>query len=119
MAPLLHHALGHLRQPLIWEPGEFLRDVDLAAFARVSGHAAGYESRGRPALPAGSESAGGARLAVHPAWSARAGLAVLRGGGVQSAQPLVDRDAGYCNLHAAHQVDLAAGDVGGLYRSSS
>src|ERR1019366_4414338 len=112
MAPLLHHALGHFRQPLIWKPGEFLRDVDLAAFARVSGHPTGHESRGRPALFAGGESAGGARLAVHPAWSARARLEVLRGGGLQSAQPVVDRDAGHCHLHAAHQLDLAAGNAG-------
>ena len=41
-----------------------------------------------------------------------AGLAVLRGGGVQSAQPVVDRDAGHHDLLAAHQLDLAAGNAG-------
>ena len=97
---------------LYGQPGDFERDLDVAAFAGIPRHAAGYEGGGRPALFAGRESIGGARLAVHSAFGARAGLAFLRGGGVQSAQSVVDRDAGHHDLPAAHQLAFAAGNAG-------
>ena len=109
---LLHHALGDVGEPPLRPSGDFQRDLDLAAFAGISRHAARYEGGGRPAFPAGRQSTGGARLAVYAALRARARLALLRGGGVQPAQPVVDRDAGHHDLPAAHQLDLAAGHAG-------
>ncbi len=63
-------ALGNVGQPSLRASRDLERDVDVAAFAGIPRHAARYEGGGRPALPAGRESAGGARLAVYSAFGA-------------------------------------------------
>jgi len=110
-------ALGIVGQPSIWSSRDLKRDMDVASLAGVPCHAARYESGGRPALPTGRESVGGARLAVYSAFGSGAGLAVLRGGGIQSAQPVVDRDAGHHDLPAACELALAARSAGHRCRS--
>ena len=57
----------------------------------VHGHASRREGRGGPPLPPGDQPAHRPRLALHGRRRGLPGLALLRGGGVQRQEPLVDR----------------------------
>ena len=105
-------ALGGLDRPSLRSAGHLVGDLDVAALARLPGHAARHEGRGRPALPAGHQPAHRPRLAVHGRRRRLPGLAVLRGGRVQREEPVVDRDARPGPLPAAGQLPAAPGSAG-------
>ena len=103
------HALGHIGKPRIRPASDVVGDVDVAAFAAVPRDATRYEGRGRHVFPAGHQSARGPRLAVFAGLGGRARLVVLRGGGLQQSQSLVDRDAGCDELSDADELILRQG----------
>ena len=61
------HAMGFVRWSHLWSPGDFIGDVDVAAFTYFSRNPAGHEGRSRPPLSAGNQSAHRACLAVYAA----------------------------------------------------
>ncbi len=112
MAAVFGDAVGGIGQPFVRAAGDVVGNVDVAAFAGVSGDAARYEGGSGSAFSARDQSAHRAWLAVFAAGSGRAGLALLRRGGVQQPQPVVDRDAGYHEIFAAGELAAAAGAAG-------
>ncbi len=64
-------------------PGDFIRDLDLAALARLPRHSARHESGSRSAFPPGHQPTGWPWLGLFPEVRRRAGLAFLRGSRVQ------------------------------------
>ena len=105
-------AMGGLHRPPLQPAGHLLRDVDVAAFAGVQGHAPRRQGRGGSPLPPGDQPAHRPRLAVHGRRRGVPGLAVLRGRGVQREEPLVDRDARPRTLPPARQFPAAPGPAG-------
>ena len=43
-------ALGFIGEPHLWRHGYIIRDLDVAALARLPRHTTRYEGRSRPAL---------------------------------------------------------------------
>ena len=86
-------ALGHVREPRVRAADHLVRNVDVAAFARLPRHAAGHEGRGRCVLPCRGSISLWATAGRIRRPRRRARLVVLRGRGFQRSQPVVDCDA--------------------------
>jgi hypothetical protein len=113
MAARFVHALGFFREPSLQPPGDVFGNLDVAAFAGLPRHAARHEGRGGSAFSARvSISLIGHGWPYSPPSSRRARMAILRRRGVQQSQSLVDGDARYRALPAAHQFPVAAGPAG-------
>ncbi len=69
VAAVFGYALGSVRWASVRQAGDFIGNLDLAAFPSLSRHATRYEGGSRFAFPAGDQPVGGARLAVFAAES--------------------------------------------------
>src|SRR6516164_8176203 len=107
MAHAVGDALGLVSLAPLRQAGHLIGDMDMAAFAGVSRHADGFESRSRPAFSRRHQSADRSRLAVLAARGAIAGLDVLRGGRLHRQEPMVAGDAGYGALPSACELPVA------------
>ena len=86
MAAGFVRALGFFGEPSLRASGDFVGNMDMAAFARLPRHAARHEGRGGHAFSRRHQSVDRPRLALFAAASRRAGMAILCGRRVQRSQ---------------------------------
>ena len=120
VARILGHALGLLGRATLRQTGHLVGDLDLAALARISRHAARHEGRSRPAFPAGHQPAHRPRLALLAADRRRArDGACTPPARFNAAQSVVDRDARHDAIPAARQLRAAPGQAGQRRRAAA
>src|SRR5215831_9878567 len=104
------HALGFVGQSYLWPNGYLFGNVDLVTLAGIPRDTARHEGRSGSSLSDGNQSTGRARLAVYRGGRRVSGLAILRGGGLQRKEPLVDCHARHHQLPATLEFSAASGE---------
>src|SRR5207248_8016259 len=87
-----------------------IRNLDVAAFARLSCDAARYQGRGGYSFPSGHQPTDRSRLGIHTTPGRVSGLAVLRGRNLRREKPMVDRNARSRGIFTAHELADATGN---------